>query len=566
MDLVATAPDARELLSATGLVPFDAPPSLTPFLTEMLPRVQIVSSLQQCFVSSAPADMELFQELKDEQGVTLLYKPKDVLLLCTHSGKFHADEVFAVALRLLKAMLDGTQHVVIVRTRDEATIRWADEVYDVGHVHDEARRRFDHHQSGFNVCFFPHPNLAKAAQQRLQMASSGLVYKWIGKEVIQGLYPEFPLAEVDAMHDELYKSFVEQLDAMDNGRPLAAPFHDGSKPKITFRVTTHISAQVGEMNASINSKGPSQNQRFFYAMVKVITPFLYKLHEMIQKMQVAAPIVSRALKECLARGDRILFLDEPCPWKRMYDRLKNDAQLEKEDVPMFCVLPGDQGSFMLMTVPLDATQPWLGSEAKLPQAWAGMQSKELDAVTGLSGTKFCHAGRWIAGAKTKEVAMTMAKQAIVFAEREQLQDSFGTEFAYDDDGAAQRKSMELTQEKASAAGGGGGVGASVGVSVTRANPVARAHAIDWTVAKAQLQQFFDLLIDQKLFRSPNIAAKAHSGLGLARLCEKHEKIQLKHKELETSLFVAEEEYLAELEKTEAATDAKTKEKASPQTK
>jgi len=304
------------------------------------------------------------------------------------------------------------------------------------------------------------------------------------------------------MHDEMYKSFVEQLDAMDNGRPLVAPFRDGSRPNISFRVTTHISAQVEEMNASINikgknNKGPSQNQRFFYAMVKVITPFVRKLHMKIQKMEIAAPIVSHGLTECLARGDRILLLSEPCPWKKMYDRLKNDAQLEKGDVPMFCVLPGDQGSFVLMTIPLDSAQPWLGSEAKLPHAWAGLQSKKLDALTGLSGTTFCHAGRWIAGAKTQVVAMAMARQAIDVAEREQLQNAFGTKFAYDDDGewSTQRESMKRSHKKVSAAvasssdeggGRGGGGRGGGGVAVTRAKPAVRANG--WTAAKAQLQK------------------------------------------------------------------------------
>ena len=490
-----TAFPPANMLCATGLIPADHPPSLTEFLDTVLTRVRICSDVSQFLTTELGEgdDPEDFVELKDSAGATQFVKPKSTLILCTHSGKFHADEVFALALRLLKAKLDGFAvdglgYTYIVRTRDEQVIGWADEVYDVGGVYDEATRRFDHHQRGFGVCFKPQTDAVAAAQRRIQMATSGLAYKWIGKEVIQGLYPKFPPAEVSLLHDELYTGFVEQLDAIDNGRPLAAPFHDGTKPKITFCVTTHISAQVGELNGSFGGgegeggKGPTQNQRFFYAMVKAISPFLYKLHEKIEKMRVAAPIVSRALENCLARGDRILFLDEACPWKKMYDRLKKDAELDQEDVPMFCVLPGDNGAYMLMTVPLDASQPWLGSEAKLPESWAGLKNEALDKVTGLTGTAFCHAGCWIAGAKTQAVALSMAKQAIEISEREHLQDAFGTDFVH----------VEAETETGGGGGGGGGPARHKRTQEeafvqTRAPPHSSGHVKCWADAKARMQ-------------------------------------------------------------------------------
>jgi uncharacterized UPF0160 family protein len=49
--------------------------------------------------------------------------------VATHSGGFHADDVFAVATFQL---LLGKENIQVIRTRDEAVIAAADYVVDVG--------------------------------------------------------------------------------------------------------------------------------------------------------------------------------------------------------------------------------------------------------------------------------------------------------------------------------------------------------------------------------------------------------------------------------------------------
>jgi uncharacterized UPF0160 family protein len=63
-------------------------------------------------------------------------------IIATHSGPFHADDVFAVAL----LDLFYPHPIEVVRTRDRDTIEAADIVVDVGYVYDPAEMRFDHHQ------------------------------------------------------------------------------------------------------------------------------------------------------------------------------------------------------------------------------------------------------------------------------------------------------------------------------------------------------------------------------------------------------------------------------------
>ncbi|WP_334169494.1 MYG1 family protein, partial [Timonella senegalensis] len=63
------------------------------------------------------------------------------MIIATHNGKFHADDVFGVAL--LKQLYPDAQ---VVRSRDPKVLDQADIVLDVGGVYDVEARRFDHHQ------------------------------------------------------------------------------------------------------------------------------------------------------------------------------------------------------------------------------------------------------------------------------------------------------------------------------------------------------------------------------------------------------------------------------------
>ena len=63
------------------------------------------------------------------------------MIASTHDGRFHADEIFALAvLNLIFPDLE------IVRSRDENVYKNADIIVDVGHVYDPDNLIFDHHQ------------------------------------------------------------------------------------------------------------------------------------------------------------------------------------------------------------------------------------------------------------------------------------------------------------------------------------------------------------------------------------------------------------------------------------
>ena len=55
--------------------------------------------------------------------------------------------------------------------------------------------------------------------------------------------------------------------------------------------------------------------------------------------------------------------------------------------------------------------------ADLPAAWAGLTGADLEAASGVPGASFCHNGRFIAAAKTREAVLAMADLAVAEALR-----------------------------------------------------------------------------------------------------------------------------------------------------
>jgi uncharacterized UPF0160 family protein len=50
--------------------------------------------------------------------------------------------------------------------------------------------------------------------------------------------------------------------------------------------------------------------------------------------------------------------------------------------------------------------------ADLPAAWAGLTNGDLEGACGVAGASFCHNGRFIAAAKTREAILAMAEIAV----------------------------------------------------------------------------------------------------------------------------------------------------------
>ena len=52
------------------------------------------------------------------------------------------------------------------------------------------------------------------------------------------------------------------------------------------------------------------------------------------------------------------------------------------------------------------------NRADLPAAWAGLTDAALEAASGVTGAKFCHNGRFIAVAASRQAVLEMADMAV----------------------------------------------------------------------------------------------------------------------------------------------------------
>src|SRR4051812_31519904 len=126
--------------------------------------------------------------------------------VATHSGSFHADDVFALAtLALLGDPLE------VVRTRDPKVMAACDARIDVGFRSDPATGDFDHHQR----------EGAGARPNGIRYASFGLVWREYGARLCDG---------DAAVAERVDRSLVQAVDANDTGQAVAAPGLDGGRP------------------------------------------------------------------------------------------------------------------------------------------------------------------------------------------------------------------------------------------------------------------------------------------------------------------------------------------------
>jgi uncharacterized UPF0160 family protein len=291
------------------------------------------------------------------------------MVIATHDGSFHADEVFAVAAL---GLLNGTAEVV--RTRDPEVLKAADLRVDVGFRDDASSGDFDHHQRGFEA----------ARANGVRYASFGLVWREFGARVCDDD------AEVAAAVDE---TLVQTIDANDTGQRLTESLIDGVRPY-------SISAVIGGFNTVWDEQvSPGEEGVRFDAALALARQILVREIAAAASGRRAERVVRAAI--AAASDPRVIELSVNAPWKRVLVPETADA--------LFVIYPKRQG-FGLEAVPRA-----LGSfenRRDLPAAWGGLEGADLVAVTGVDDALFCHAKRFLAVAASHEGITRLAELAL----------------------------------------------------------------------------------------------------------------------------------------------------------
>ncbi|ROW08171.1 hypothetical protein VPNG_06907 [Cytospora leucostoma] len=338
----------------------------------------------------------------------------------THNGHFHADE--ALAVHVLRTHIPRYQGARLIRTRDPDVLATCDTVVDVGGEYDAARNRFDHHQRGFETTF--------PGRSATKLSSAGLVYLHYGKEAIAnrqaavgGDAAQDP-ATVDRVYEKLYDSFVEAVDANDNGVSQYDPAGiaaAGLEKKFSNGAFT-LGALVGRLNPNWNDPVPSdpveaqaaEDERFVTASQRIGEEFDRSLDYYIKAWLPARGLVEKAFNERSqydAQGRILVLAGQSCPWKdHLYTLEEENNEVGKVVYVLYPEKPTPDAKWRVQAVP--ETSDSFQSRKPLPKAWRGVRDEELSKVSGVPGGVFVHAAGFIGGNKTFEGALELAKKGL----------------------------------------------------------------------------------------------------------------------------------------------------------
>jgi uncharacterized UPF0160 family protein len=297
-------------------------------------------------------------------------KPK--VTIVTHSGKFHSDDVFGVAvLYMFLEKQNQDIDIQLIRTRDIEKIDNADFVVDVGGVYDPDNNRFDHHQK----------TGAGDRDNGVPYASFGLVWKKYG-DVLSG-------SEIVSKYID--NKIVLSADARDNGVVILKNLVEG--------VTTYSAFDFMESyNVSWKEDSILLDERFIKVLgfaKECLAREILRAKDKFEAIDIVENIYNNT------EDKRLIILDTYYPWSDV---------LSKYPDTRLVVYPNLNRTEYHIQVIQD--QEFVNSRISLPQTWAGLEHEGLEKISGVPGALFCHTGLWIASAKTKESAIKLAKIAL----------------------------------------------------------------------------------------------------------------------------------------------------------
>lgn len=293
--------------------------------------------------------------------------------IVTHDSRFHADDVFATATLLLFL---GEKNTTIVRSREQEIVDSGDYVFDVGNVYDPSTNRFDHHQEGG----------AGIRENGVPYAAFGLVWKAYGGQVCGS----------QKVADEIETLLVQPIDARDNGLEICEPIFVGVHPYSVGKMVSSFAPTWEETG--------SYNDGFFKALEFAKTILANEI-KAAQSREKGRAVVEEAYKKAVDKR-LIIMPEEPA--------LDRDAVANVVcDFPeaLYVVKYRRTDNVWQVTCVREDVYTFKNKKP-LPEEWAGKRDEELAKITGVSDAFFCHNGRFMALARSREGAVKLAELAL----------------------------------------------------------------------------------------------------------------------------------------------------------
>lgn len=292
----------------------------------------------------------------------------------THSGTFHADDVFAFVV--LRAALGDFN---FIRTRDAGLIEGADLVFDVGGTYDPENRRYDHHMRDL-----------PRRPDGTPYSSVGLIWRDYGRAALRQLIPSIEVKALDLVWRNIDAGFILSIDQADNGVDSVSP--------------GHLALLIEAFNPTWDS-AQSYDDAFLEAAGFADGILLRACRQAHAEARAMALVLSARTAE----DARLIVLDSKLPWeKAVFEGGLDDL--------LFVIYPNEnRTAWYCRTIPPKPGS--FGQRLSLPETWRGLQDEAFSDAAGIEDGVFCHPSGFICGARSRESAIRLAEQAIAAGRR-----------------------------------------------------------------------------------------------------------------------------------------------------
>ena len=228
-------------------------------------------------------------------------------------------------------------------------------------------------------------------------SSFGLIWKHFGRDYLAAM--GVPEADVETVHLSFDAGFVLPIDLVDNGA--LSPSSAGTLSGLTLPGLLELLKPV------FDDADPDGETRTFHLALSIARSFVEaRIARSAAKLRAEGMVLSAI---AAAGAGRVLELPMGMPFRPAVIKAGADHLL-------FVVTPRDGGDWTIGTI--RAHDDGFEVRADLPAAWAGLTDADLEAASGVPGAKFCHKGRFIAAAGSRDAALAMAAIAVTEAEAE----------------------------------------------------------------------------------------------------------------------------------------------------
>jgi uncharacterized UPF0160 family protein len=280
----------------------------------------------------------------------------------THSGLFHADEVFAFAILKFANICDK-----VVRLKDIYNIPKDGIIVDIGREYDGVKK-FDHHH-----CLI-------LRDDESCYASAGLIWKHFGKDAIRNSTQIKSTEIVDFVHAKVEQKIIISLDSHDAD----AEFECVGKNRVGEVDIFTLSNVISSFNSFDIKNDVCQNDCFEKAAELATSVLISQIH--------SAYFLSQAMYEFdeisnFRKNGLVIVLDKFVDWKEIV--------CEKYPTALFVISPSAHpGSpFSMIAVPIAANSRKLKKTIHRPTWFLG----------------FVHQAKWIAGGKSVDELLDLAE-------------------------------------------------------------------------------------------------------------------------------------------------------------